>query len=165
MVYRKIRPESNSGPLVGVECPYHYVTTASKGLGTQNAMRCDARGISLVWTATLSECRIASHHTLCPGFKSFTGFLLPSDGFRSSNHLCYFAATPQTHTINNKEHPSRPTSPLSSLSNDFISGSTVLASALQKKIARKRKNTSEPDGPATKVSSLTRTRISEFFYF
>lgn len=59
--------------------------------------------------------------------------------------------TPQP---NDKDRlPSRPTSPISSLNNDLISGPNVLASALQKKMARKRKhNAPEPEAiPATPV--------------
>lgn len=63
------------------------------------------------------------------------------------------SVTPQP--VEKERQTSRPTSPVSSLTPDFISGSTVLATALQKKMSRKRKGTSlEADVSFTSVSTI-----------
>ena len=53
--------------------------------------------------------------------------------------MSYFIVTPQP--VEKERQASRPTSPVTPIQSDFISGSTVLASALQKKMSRKRKGT------------------------
>lgn len=49
------------------------------------------------------------------------------------------SVTPQP--VERERQASRPTSPVTSIQPDYISGSTVLATALQKKMSRKRKGT------------------------